>query len=89
LRAKHGREHLLPGEGAVLVAVVVLDLAGAPTPSRRITAGRVSPCTTSVNRITMNAMKMMRLRPGNGWPASVVVGRASATASEIAPRVPH
>ena len=58
------------------------------SPSILITPGRDSPCTTRVKRITQKARKMIRLRPGNGSPASVSCGTASAAASVTAPRMP-
>ncbi len=36
----------------------------------------------------MNVRKTMSSRPGNGSPASVSKGSASAAASETAPRIP-
>ena len=38
--------------------------------------------------MTKITMKMIRLRSGNGAPLSVVVGTASAAASDTAPRNP-
>ena len=43
---------------------------------------------TSVPKMTAKVRKRMRLRPGNGSPASVVSGIASAAASETPPRIP-
>ena len=53
-----------------------------------MTNGSESPCTTSVTRMTANARKMISSRSGNGAPASVDSGIASAAASETAPRIP-
>ena len=53
-----------------------------------MTKGRVSPCPTSVARITEKVRKRIRSRPGNGAPASVSSGSARAAASETAPRIP-
>jgi hypothetical protein len=41
-----------------------------------------------VAKITAKVMKMIRCRCGNGWPVLVVRGRASAAASDTAPRIP-
>ena len=69
----------------------VSSLSARPSSSRfrtRITAGRLRPWITSVPRMTANVRKMMSSRFGNGSPASVVSGMASAAASETAPRIP-
>ena len=52
------------------------------TPSQRISGGSVSPCSTSVTKITANVRKMSRSRC---WKSN---GSASAAASETAPRMP-
>ena len=53
-----------------------------------MTKGRVSPCPTSVTRMTEKVRKRIRSRPGNDAPASVSSGSASAAASDSAPRMP-
>ena len=53
-----------------------------------MTSGSVRPWPTSVTRITEKVRKRIRSRPGNGVPASVLSGSASAAASETAPRIP-
>jgi hypothetical protein len=58
------------------------------TPSRRTNHGSVSPCNTSVDRITQKLKKMIRSRPGNGRPSANVSGSASAAASDTTPRIP-
>ena len=52
------------------------------TPSARISGGSVSPCSTSVAKITANVRKMIRSRCGKS------AASASAAASETAPRMP-
>ena len=59
--------------------------ASAPsswTPDQRITAGSVSPCSTSVAKITPKVMNSSWSRAGKS------AGSASAAASETAPRMP-
>lgn len=58
------------------------------TPSARMRNGSVRPWTTRVKTITAKVRKMSRSRSGNGVPASVLKGRASAAASETEPRMP-
>ena len=55
---------------------------------RRMSGASVRPCTTSVMPMTQIVRKMITSRPGNAAPVSVVSGIDSATASEIAPRMP-
>ena len=53
-----------------------------------MTAGRVSPCTTSVTRITANDTTTTTARCGNGSPFGSASGSASASASDTMPRIP-
>ena len=46
------------------------------------------PCSTSVPRITQKTLNRITGRSVNGSPELVVVGSASAAASETAPRIP-
>ncbi len=46
------------------------------------------PCSTSVARMTEKLIKMISARNGNGAPAAVVTGKASAAASVTIPRMP-
>src|SRR5690349_9860839 len=57
--------------------------------SLRITHGRVLPRSTSVESMTQNDKKIIRLRNGNGvtW-SDIVIGNANAAAIETTPRMP-
>ncbi|CPA19305.1 Uncharacterised protein [Mycobacterium tuberculosis] len=50
--------------------------------------GKEVPWTSTVTRMTTETTKMIRLRSGNGAPLLVVIGTASAAASDTAPRKP-
>src|SRR6266571_4183875 len=64
-------------------------LQSLPTFSLRMSGASDSPCTTSVTAITTKVRKMMRSRCGNGASFSMVIGSASAAASDTIPRMPH
>ena len=53
-----------------------------------MSSGSVSPWNTSVPRITQNVRNTIRFRCASGCPPCVVNGKASAAASETAPRIP-
>jgi len=58
------------------------------SPSSRTSSGSVSPCATSVARITEKVMNTIKFRWGKGTPPGRLCGSASAAASAITPRIP-
>ena len=70
-------------------AAIVSLLASSPcTPSRRISHGSVSPCSSSVPITTTNVRNTRCGRPGKGAPDSVVSGTPNAAANDTTPRMP-
>src|SRR5918994_2172043 len=62
--------------------------SSAPTPSQRITSGRVRPWPTRETTITVKERNTTRLRSGNGPPPSTSVGMARGRARFTTPRMP-
>ena len=86
--ARTPRAARAPPRRALARPRVLLALEPVVLEAERADPRKRQALTTSVKRITQNVRKMISSRAGNGAPASVSSGIASAAASETAPRMP-